>query len=32
MKVIKLLSKAVREYKKTSVLTLILMVGEAVIE
>ena len=32
MKVIKMLSKAVREYKKTSILTLILMVGEAVIE
>ena len=32
MKVLKLLSKSVRQYKKTSVLTLLLMVGEAVIE
>ncbi len=32
MKVMKILASSVREYKKTSILTLILMVGEAVIE
>ena len=32
MKVLKLLSKSVRQYKKTSILTLLLMVGEAIIE
>ena len=32
MKVLKMLSRSVRQYKKTSILTLLLMVGEAVIE
>ena len=32
MKMLKMLASSVREYKKASVLTLLLMVGEAVIE